>query len=76
MSTFASQIPTGSVDGTNTLFTVSINTSPLNGFEFYINGVLQSVVDYSWTQATGTATITTTTPPNTGDLLIAWLWQQ
>jgi hypothetical protein len=77
MSTFAAQVPTGSVNGSNKTFRVTLNTSSLTGVEFYKNGLLQeSGVDYTLTQALGTATIITSTPPASGDTINSWLWQE
>lgn len=76
MSQFASQIPTGAVNGTNTNFTVALSTGSITTFEFYRNGLLQGTGDYSFSVSVSTATITTSTPPITGDILNSWLWQQ
>jgi hypothetical protein len=83
MSQFAGPTtPGGSVNGTNTIFTLT-NTAPaITSFEFYRGGqLLTPPNDYTFTLSgivagTSTATVTMILPPQTGDILIGWLWQQ
>ena len=65
----AREAPSGSVNGSNTSFTVS-QTPATNSLLLFRNGVLQQAggEDYSLS----TATITMTTAPATGDSLQAW----
>jgi hypothetical protein len=78
MSVFTSQVPSGSINGTNTIFLLTATGSPITAFEFYWNGLyMSSPQDYAFSiGGTSTATITTTQPPQTGDILGAWIWQQ
>lgn len=72
----------GSVNGTNTLFTLPVAPTTLQVFQ---NG--QQMVDaafgtpspdFSWSAGTQTATITwlALNPPQSGDVLIAWVYLQ
>jgi hypothetical protein len=73
MSTFAFSTLSGTVNGTNTLFTI-----PLVPFsvEIYRNGILQSGGDYSIVIGTATTTITFSAAPVTGDGLESWVFTQ
>lgn len=75
MGTFAGCIPTGTINGVNRTFTITINSNPITSFEFYKNGLLLQSSEYSWAQASGTATITLTDPPRSGDSLNSWIFQ-
>jgi len=80
MSIFIQVIPTGTVNGTNTIFTVtstSLGTGSVTAFEWYHEGTLMnSNTDYIWSQGSSTATVTMSIPPGSGDTLNSWLFQQ
>ncbi len=64
-------VPTGSINGTNTSFTLPNSPNPAASLQLFLNGVLQQ-------QGTGKdytlsgATITMVVAPATGDVLLAW----
>jgi hypothetical protein len=65
-----SETPGGTVNGTNTSFTLANSPSPATSFALYRNGLLQSPgVDY--TLAGMTLTFLSASTPQTGDLLQA-----
>lgn len=64
-----SETPSGTVNGTNTIFTLAHTPTPSAGLELFLNGVLQQ---QSGDYTLATATITFTTAPRTGDVLLAW----
>lgn len=63
------ETPTGAINGTNTVFTISAAPNPTASLAVYKNGqLLRSTSDYT---LSGT-TITMTTAPRTGDALSVW----
>ena len=74
MAMFSEIIPTGTVDGTNTLFTV---VGAPTSVEVYRNGVLQGTGDCTVTQiGTSSAEIAFGVPPGSGDILDSWVYTQ
>jgi hypothetical protein len=70
MSTFLPTTLTGSINGTNTTFTIPAAPTSL---ELYRNGVLlKSTVDY--TLSTTTITFLAGAIPQTGDTLTGWVF--
>lgn len=62
------ETPSGTVNSSNTAFTLANTPSPGASLMFFVNGILQAVtVDYTLS----TATITCTTAPETGAVLLA-----
>ncbi|MBI3665017.1 MAG: hypothetical protein HY236_02135 [Acidobacteria bacterium] len=63
--------PSGTIDGTNTVFTLSPGPSPAASLVLTRNGVVQKTgIDY--TLAGGTITFTAAATPQAGDALLAW----
>ena len=63
------ETPSGTVDGTNTSFTVGTSPSPASSLQLFLNGVLQEYgVDYTL----ATAAITFASPPSSGSTLLAY----
>lgn len=63
------EIPTGSVNGTNAVFTLANAPAPTSAIRLYLNGVRQlQGTDFTLSGKT----ITFTTPPTTGDILQAF----
>ena len=81
MSTLAPVTPTGSINGINSTFVVVTTSTTM---EVYKNGQLQmdGGADYTLSTATTTGTATTTLTfqpasiPQTGDALVAWVFNQ
>jgi|KBSSwiStaDraftv2_1062776.scaffolds.fasta_scaffold124229_3 hypothetical protein len=64
------EIPTGAVNGVNTVFTLAVAPSPAGSLEFFRNGLLQlQGVDYQISGNTVTFFVAST--PQSGDLLVA-----
>ena len=62
---------TGAVDGTNTIFSVPVAADFL---EVYVNGLQrEGTVDYTF-NGTSTFTFVPTQVPQTGDLVVAWVF--
>lgn len=65
-----SEVPGGSVNGANTVFTLAYSPSPVASLQLYLNGLhLESGADYQL--AGNTITFLTVSTPQTGDLLLA-----
>jgi hypothetical protein len=64
------EAPTGTMNGVNTIFTLSAAPSPASSLHLYRNGLLQRAgTDYNLTGST--VTFVTAATPQTGDLLLA-----
>ncbi len=81
MSTFNMIAPTGSVNGVNSVFTLGTNLP--SSAEIYINGQLMTnSADVTLSTATTTGTATATLSfipsaiPQTGDTILAWIFNQ
>ncbi len=65
-----SEIPSGAINGTNTVFALAFPPSPAGSLELYLNGLrLDANVDF--TLVTNTVTFFTGSIPQLGDLLLA-----
>lgn len=65
-----SEVPSGAINGSNTVFNLAFTPSPAASLELHLNGLrLDANVDY--TLSTGTVTFFTGSIPQTGDLLLA-----
>jgi hypothetical protein len=63
------EVPSGTINGANTAFTLLRAPNPSTSLELFLNGVLQTQgVDYTLS----TNTINFTTAPASGGALIAW----
>jgi hypothetical protein len=64
------EVPAGTVNGSNTAFTLAFSPSPVASLELYVNGLrMDSGIDYA---LSGKAlTFLTVSTPQTGDLLLA-----
>ena len=63
-------VPTGTINGVNTVFTLPSSPAPNDSLRLYLNGVVQTRgIDYALLGSTITYLVT---PPQTGDSLIAW----
>jgi hypothetical protein len=70
-NSFTDEIPTGAINGTNTIFTLSVLPTEV---QVYKNGLLQhDPNDYS--RSGLTLTFTANSIPETGDTLIAWIFR-
>lgn len=64
------EVPTGVINGVNTVFTLSTPPDPPESLRLYLNGIVQTEgIDYALLGDTITYIVT---PPQTGDSLIAW----
>jgi len=65
-----SEVPSGAINGTNTVFTLAFPPSPTGSLELYLNGLRQDAgVDF--TLASNVVTFFSASNPQTGDLLLA-----
>jgi hypothetical protein len=65
-----SEIPSGSINGSNTVFTLAFTPSPAASLELYLNGLRQDAgIDFAL--STNTITFLSASTPQTGDLLLA-----
>jgi hypothetical protein len=65
-----SEVPSGSINGTNTVFTLAFAPSPAGSLELYLNGLRQDAgIDFSL--STNVVTFFTASNPQSGDLLLA-----
>jgi hypothetical protein len=64
------EIPTGTINGVNTTFTLAATPNPTGSLELFLNGVLQRAGGNDYTLSV--STITMAVAPATGDTLIAW----
>jgi len=65
-----SEIPSGAINGTNTVFTLAFPPSPAGSLELYLNGLrLDANVDFTLT--TNTVTFFSGSIPQSGDLVLA-----
>jgi hypothetical protein len=70
-ASFSDEVPTGTIDGDNAIFTLSVTPTELQLFK---NGLLQhSPTDYSLSGQT--ITFTTAACPTSGDSLVAWIFR-
>jgi hypothetical protein len=65
-----SEIPSGAINGSNTVFTLAFTPSPAASLELYLNGLRQDAgIDF--TLSTNVITFFTASNPQSGDLLLA-----
>ena len=64
------ETPTGTVNGTNTEFTLANTPSPASSLQFVVNGQVLTSGGEDFTLAT--ATVTTVTAPPTGSVIRVW----
>ena len=64
------ETPTGTVNGTNTEFTLANTPSPASSLQFVVNGQVLTSGGEDFTLAT--ATVTTVTAPPTGSVVRVW----
>jgi hypothetical protein len=65
-----SELPSGAINGTNTVFTLAFPPSPAGSLELYLNGLRQDAgVDF--TLSNNTVTFFSASNPQMGDLLLA-----
>lgn len=64
------EVPSGTINGSNTVFTLANAPSPASSLQLFLNGLLQTAggVDYTLSGDT----ITYATAPETGDAHVAW----
>jgi len=71
--TFAdAETPSGTIDGSNAVFTLAHTPSPAGSLQLYKNGQQMIAGGADYTLATATATFTASAKPQTGDVLIAF----
>lgn len=71
-TTFQDYIPTGTIDGSNRVFTLPVVPVEM---QVFLNGVLQHETDdFTWDSGY-TITFNEATTPQTGDLLIVWVFR-
>ena len=64
------ETPSGSINGSNTAFTLAHSPNPGASLQLFLNGVLQQPGGADYTLSG--ASITMTSAPATGDILLAW----
>jgi len=65
-----SETPSGSINGSNTVFTLAFPPSPVGSLELYLNGLRQDAgIDF--TLSTDVVTFFSSSTPQSGDLLLA-----
>lgn len=72
----------GAVNGTNTLYSLAVTPTTLqlfqNGQQMVDQAFGTPAPDFAWTAGTNTATITwiAVNPPQSGDVIVAWVFTQ
>jgi hypothetical protein len=64
------EVPSGAINGVNTVFNLVNSPNPAKSLSLYLNGVIQTGGGIDYTLAG--ATITFVVAPATGDTIIAW----
>ena len=65
------ETPGGTIDGTNTSFTLAFSPNPPKSLQLFLNGVLQKPGGVDYTLTSGNVVIFVTAP-SSGSILLAW----